>query len=55
MLPPRVSLSAVIERQINEGVLAVVKLSRNNQYSGKVPLQVFDRSGGANNVRFNGE
>ncbi|KAL1985124.1 hypothetical protein VTN96DRAFT_8253 [Rasamsonia emersonii] len=53
MLPPRVSLSATVQRQINEGVLAVVKLSRSNQYSGKIPLQVFDRSGGAGNVRFN--
>ncbi|KAL1964317.1 hypothetical protein VTN77DRAFT_7137 [Rasamsonia byssochlamydoides] len=52
-LPPRVSLSATVQRQIDEGVLAIVKLSRSNQYSGKVPLQVFDRSGGVGNVRFN--
>jgi hypothetical protein len=38
-----------------EGVLAVVKVARNNQYSGKIPLQVFDRTGGADNVRPNGE
>lgn len=55
MLSPRISLSAVVRRQIIEGVLAVVKLSRSHQYSGKIPLQVFDRSGGVDNVRFNGE
>ena len=54
-LSPRIELSAVIHRQIVEGILAIVKISRLNQYSGKVPLQVFDRSDGANNVRFNGE
>ena len=52
---PRVSLVAVIKRQILEGVLAVVKIFRQSQVTGKIPLQVFDRSAGAENVRFEGE
>ncbi|KAL1955435.1 hypothetical protein VTO42DRAFT_8591 [Malbranchea cinnamomea] len=52
-LSPRIDLSAVIHRQIIEGVLAIVKISRSNQYSGKIPLQVFDHSHGVNDVRFN--
>lgn len=47
-------LQAVIRRQILEGVIAVVELSRASQYTGKIPLQIFDRSGGADNVRYNG-
>ncbi|PGG96311.1 hypothetical protein AJ79_09645 [Helicocarpus griseus UAMH5409] len=53
ILSPRIALSAVVRRQIIEGVLAIVKLSRPNQYSRKIPLQVFDRSGGIDNVKFN--
>ncbi|OJD28072.1 hypothetical protein ACJ73_00528 [Blastomyces percursus] len=53
ILSPRISLAAVVRRQIIEGVLAIVKLSRSNQYSGKIPLQVFDRTGGIDNVKFN--
>ncbi|EGE80511.1 hypothetical protein RJZ56_002619 [Blastomyces dermatitidis] len=53
ILSPRISLAAVVRRQIIEGVLAIVKLSRPNQYSGKIPLQVFDRTGGIDNVKFN--
>ncbi|EEH37502.2 hypothetical protein PAAG_07920 [Paracoccidioides lutzii Pb01] len=53
ILSPRISLAAVVRRQIIEGVLAIIKLSRTNQYSGKIPLQVFDRSGGSDNVKFN--
>ncbi|EEH08964.1 conserved hypothetical protein [Histoplasma capsulatum G186AR] len=53
ILSPRMSLTAVIRRQIIEGVQAIVKLSRSNQYSGKIPLQVFDRTGGIDNVKFN--
>lgn len=55
ILSPRISLTAVVRRQIIEGVLAIVKLSRSNQFSGKIPLQVFDRTGGIDNVKFNGE
>ncbi|KAL8738903.1 MAG: hypothetical protein Q9181_000355 [Wetmoreana brouardii] len=49
---PRVSLVAVIKRQILEGVQAVVKIFRQSQMTGKIPLQVFDRSAGVDNVRF---
>lgn len=55
MLSPRIKLSSVIRRQIIEGVLAVVKVSRSHQYTRKISLQVFDRSGGSDNVRFNGK
>ncbi|KAF7163627.1 hypothetical protein CNMCM6106_000482 [Aspergillus hiratsukae] len=53
VLGPRIPLNAAVQRQIKEGVLAVVRLSRPNQFSRKIPLQVFDRSGGSDNVRFN--
>lgn len=52
LLSPRSSLAAVIRRQILEGVLAVAQLTRRSQDTSKIPLQVFDRTGGANNVRF---
>lgn len=55
VLGPRIPLNAAVQRQIMEGVLAVVRLSRPNQFSRKIPLQAFDRSGGPDNVRFNGE
>lgn len=55
VLGPRIPLNAAVQRQISEGVLAVVRLSRPNQISRKIPLQVFDRSRGAENVRFNGQ
>lgn len=51
-LNPRLPLQAVIRRQILEGVHAVSKLDMRSQQSAKIPLQVFDRQGGANNVRF---
>ncbi|KAL8856934.1 MAG: hypothetical protein Q9178_006523 [Gyalolechia marmorata] len=50
-LPP-VSLVAVIKRQILEGVQAVVKILRQSQVTGKIPLQVFDHSAGVDNVRY---
>ena len=52
-LNPRITLAAVIKRQIIEGVQAVVKLTRSAQYSSKIPLQVFDRGSGQSNVNFN--
>lgn len=55
LLNPRITLAAVVKRQIIEGVQAVVKLTRNSQYAGKVPLQVFDRAGGGTSVNFNGK
>jgi nuclear polyadenylated RNA-binding protein 3 len=51
-LSPRIPVEAVIRRQILEGVLAVTKLTRSSQDKSKIPLQVFDRTAGANNVRF---
>ncbi|KAL8711101.1 MAG: hypothetical protein Q9220_004482 [cf. Caloplaca sp. 1 TL-2023] len=49
---PRVSLIAMVKRQIVEGVQAVVKIFRESQVTGKIPLQVFDHSMGVNNVRY---
>ncbi|KAF7929875.1 uncharacterized protein EAE97_009472 [Botrytis byssoidea] len=52
-LSPRLSLQAVIRRQILEGVIAVSQLDMRSQNASKIPLQVFDRSGGINAaVRF---
>jgi hypothetical protein len=51
-LNPRFPLQAIIRRQILEGVHGVTKLDMRCQQSAKIPLQVFDRQGGANNVRF---
>jgi nuclear polyadenylated RNA-binding protein 3 len=42
----------VIQRQILEGVHAVVELDMRAHQFGKIPLQVFDRSAGMNKVRF---
>ncbi|KAM5438523.1 nuclear polyadenylated RNA-binding protein 3 [Microsporum ferrugineum] len=53
ILSPRIRPSAVVRRQVMEGVLAIVRISKVNQYSGKIPLQIFDRTGGMGNVRFN--
>lgn len=49
---PRLPIAAIIRRQIIEGVLAVTQLTRRSQDMSKIPLQVFDRKGGADNVRF---
>lgn len=54
-LNPRITLAAVIKRQIIEGVQAVVKLTRDTQYSNRIPLQVFDRGTGVASVNFLGE
>jgi nuclear polyadenylated RNA-binding protein 3 len=51
-LSPRLPLQAVIRRQILEGVHAVSKLDMRAQNTSKVSLQVFDRQGGINNIRF---
>ena len=51
-LHPRLPVDLVIRRQILEGVTAVVRLTRRTQDASKIPLQVFDRSRGADNVRF---
>ncbi|KAJ5590893.1 hypothetical protein N7450_004865 [Penicillium hetheringtonii] len=52
VLGPRIPLGAAVHRQYIEGVLAVVRLSLSNQFSRKIPLQIFDRSAGPANVRF---
>lgn len=50
-LNPRFPRDQVIQRQVLEGVHAVVELDMRAQTTAKIPLQVFDRSAG-NNVRF---
>ena len=45
LLSPRLSEQAVVRRQILEGVVAVSKLTRQNQDRGKIGLQIFDRRG----------
>lgn len=55
LLSPRLPLAAVIRRQILEGVQAVIRLTRQAQFSGKIPLQVFNRSAGVDNVQFDGK
>lgn len=52
LLSARLNEQAVVRRQIVEGVQAVVKLNRQNQTTGKIGLQVFDRSSGDGNVKF---
>ncbi|KAJ5918695.1 hypothetical protein N7454_009839 [Penicillium verhagenii] len=52
VLGPRIPLGAAVHRQYVEGVLAVVRLSRPNQFSRKIPLQIFERTPGSNSVRF---
>lgn len=52
LLSPRLSEQAVVRRQIVEGVVAVSKLTKGNQNSGKIGLQIFDRRAGVNNVKF---
>lgn len=48
----RIPLEKVIQRQVVEGVHAVVLLTRSSEDASRVPLRVFDRSNGANNVRY---
>ena len=52
MLQPRWSEEAVVRRQVMEGVTGVVHLYRADRMKNKVPLRLFNRSGGANNVSF---
>lgn len=55
LLSPRLSEAAVVRRQILEGVLAISKLTPAAIAKSKINLQLFDRRGGADNVRFEGE
>lgn len=50
----RLPLQAVIKRQILEGVQAVVILDDVSQMENKMNMQIFDRRGGHDNVRFDG-
>jgi hypothetical protein len=52
LLSPRLSEAAVVRRQILEGVLAVVRLTKANLATGRLSLQLFDRRAGADNVKF---
>ena len=54
-LPRGVALQAVVRRQIVEGVQAVVRILRKSQVTGKIPLQLFDRSRGLENIRYDGK
>ncbi|KAI1771007.1 hypothetical protein F4818DRAFT_430875 [Hypoxylon cercidicola] len=51
-LSPHYPRDAVIHRQALEGVHAVVELDYKSQQTGFISLQVFDRSAGHNNVRY---
>lgn len=44
-LNPRLQLSAVVKRQVLEGVHAVVFLNRQMQAASQISIQVFDRRG----------
>ncbi|OAA59164.1 RNA-binding protein [Niveomyces insectorum RCEF 264] len=54
LTPHGPSRNTVIQVHVLEGVIAVVDLDMKAQSTGKIPLQVFDRSGGATSVRFDG-
>lgn len=48
----RIPVDVAIQRNLEEGVFAVIRLTRSQQYSGKVTLLMFDRSaGGASKPR----
>lgn len=51
-LHPRIPKDQIIQRQAVEGVHAVVDLDLRAQHLGKIPVQAFDRSAGASNVRY---
>lgn len=51
-LHPRIPKDQIVQRQAVEGVHAVVDLDLRAQHTGKIPVQAFDRSAGASNVRF---
>ncbi|KAK8175143.1 hypothetical protein IWX90DRAFT_411732 [Phyllosticta citrichinensis] len=52
LLSPRLDEAAVVRRQILEGVHAVSRITNPCAITGKIPLQVFNRSAGAANVTF---
>ncbi|TKA24232.1 hypothetical protein B0A50_05996 [Salinomyces thailandicus] len=52
LLSPRLDEQAVIKRQIVEGVTAVSKLTKQNQDTARIGLQIFKRTAGINSVTF---
>ncbi|KAH8697037.1 hypothetical protein BGW36DRAFT_295323 [Talaromyces proteolyticus] len=52
-IEPPAYMDTAVQRQMNEGVPAVVKISRNQQYSSKVTLLTFDRTAGSSKPRLN--
>lgn len=54
-LSPRIQLSDVIRRQVVEGVLAISRINRRCEYSGKIPLEVFERMSGPDDTRTTGK
>ncbi|KAJ4291162.1 nuclear polyadenylated RNA-binding protein 3 [Kalmusia sp. IMI 367209] len=53
IMSPRLNESAVVRRQIMEGVLAIIRLNTAALVKSKINVQIFDRRGGNNNVQFN--
>jgi nuclear polyadenylated RNA-binding protein 3 len=51
-LNPRLPRELIIQRQVVEGVHGVAELDNRAQVMAKIPLQVFDRSAGRQNARF---
>ncbi|KAI0108752.1 hypothetical protein F4776DRAFT_674947 [Hypoxylon sp. NC0597] len=51
-LNPHFPREAIIQRQVMEGVHAVVELDFPSQQTGTISLQVFNRSAGRDNVRY---
>ncbi|KAI0887018.1 uncharacterized protein GGS22DRAFT_159187 [Annulohypoxylon maeteangense] len=51
-LHSNLSREAVIQRQVMEGVYAVVELDYQSQRNGTISLQVFNRSSGRDNIRY---
>lgn len=49
---PRFSRDSVLQKLVVEGVHGVIELDLRSQTASRIPLQVFDRSAGSNNVRF---
>ena len=45
----------VIERQILEGVRAIVRVTPQAAQKGTIPLRIFHRNVGGSNVRFDGK
>ncbi|KAF2685587.1 hypothetical protein K458DRAFT_387546 [Lentithecium fluviatile CBS 122367] len=52
-LSPRLEKDLVVQRQIVEGVTAIVELDTAALASGQITLQVFDRRNGLDKVQFN--